>query len=358
MGPNSAEKLHLLIRLGRYAEAERAAPKVIADDPEEHAGYYYLAQALLCLDRYPEALEVSDRVLALAPNRWYAHAQRSALLSVTGQVAQAVEVAEAALRLGPTEPGARVRLAAALVLADRPAEATTVIAEARRLFPTDPDVLYHAGLVALVRKDMATVVEVAERGLALDPNYPGFHSLAGQGTAHQAQYEVPEGPERQQRYRVAERRLAEAVRMVPTNAEFREERKRNARDSRDGVLVKLLAGLIFGIAAALFALPIIFHVRGYPCWFFLALPVAIGFLGGLCHGIPEFSLILPLRRFDVVTVPLLPEERRLGRIVWCVFLSAVAATLFLPRLLMPLERSGSEVQKAPDDRGPRPQRVQ
>jgi tetratricopeptide (TPR) repeat protein len=336
MDPNSADKLHLLLQLGRYAEAERAAREVLAGDPESSSGYYYLAQALLCLDRYPEAFDASDRVLALVLNRWYAHTQRSALLQITGRMAEAVEAAETAMRLDHTEPGVHLRLASALSGAGREAESTEVISGARRQFPADPDILYYAGLLALDRKDMAAVVEVAKRGAALDPTKPGFHMLAGVATGHQAQNDLPEGPERQYRHRVAERRLAEAVRMDPTNAEFRRLRKDNARGSRDEVMVKVLAGWMFGMAAGAFFLPVFLGLSTFPCWFFLVLPLAVGFLGGLCSAlVPEFSLVLPLRWFNVVTVPLLPEERRKGWAAWFVFLAVTVAALVLPMLLMP-----------------------
>ena len=142
--------------------------------------------------------------------------------------------------------------------------------------------MYHAGLLALSREDMAAVIEVAKRGLALDPTNPGFHALAGVGTGHQAQNDVPEGPERQRRHRAAEQRLAEAVRMDPTNAEFRRLRKNNARDSRDEFMVKLMTVWMFGLALAIFFLPIVLNVRSFPCWSFLVLPVAVGFLVGVC----------------------------------------------------------------------------
>lgn len=220
-----ADKLYLLLQLGRYADVERASREVIAEDPESFSGYYYLAQALLNLDRFPEALDVSNRVLALAPNHECAHTQRSAILQFTGQPAQAVEAAETAMRLDHTEPRVHLRLASALSAAGRNEASETVISGAHLQFPDHTDILYQAAILALRREDMAAVDELAKRGLALDPTNPGFHVLTGVVNGRQAENNTLKGPERQSRYRVAEQRLAEAVRMYPTNAAFRTIRK-------------------------------------------------------------------------------------------------------------------------------------
>lgn len=335
MDPNAVDKLRLLLQLRRFTEVERAAREVIAENPQSSSGYYYLAKALGVLGRFQEALEVSDRLLALAPDQWFAHSLRSTLLQFVGRSAEAVESAKTAMRLDHNEPSVHTLLAYVLSAAGRDKESAAVISEARRQFPADPDILYMAGALALDRKDMAAVDEVAKRGLALDPTNPGFHMLTGVATGHQAQNDVPEGQERQNRFRVAEQRLAEAVRMDPTNAEFRRQRKKNASDSRDEIMVKLITTWMFGMAICAAVLPIILHVEAFPCWFFLLLPLAAGVSAGVLNAVfPEFSLILPLKRFDVVTIPLLPEERRKGLAGWFVFLVATVSILFIPILAL------------------------
>jgi tetratricopeptide (TPR) repeat protein len=352
MDPNPADKIRLLLQLGRHAEAERAAREFIAAEPESAWGYYFLAQALLGLERFREALGASDRVLALAPSEWFAHTQRSAILQGVGRSAEAVEAAQAAMRLDHTEVTVHVRLASALAAADRDGEWGAVVSGARRQFPGDADVLYQAGLVALSREDVAGVAEVAERGLALDPANPGFHMLAGLADGHRAEHEAPEGPERQARYRAAEQRLAEAVRLNPTNAVLRRLRKNNARGSRETLMVKLLTGWMFGMALAALVLPAVLRAGAFPCWYFLALPLAVGLLGGACGAVcPEFSLVLPLGWLDVVSVPLLPEERRRGLAAWCVFLGATAAALLLPMLLVPAEHLTPDTRPTRRDDG-------
>lgn len=95
-------------------------------------------------------------------------------------------------------------------------------------------------------------------------------------------------------------------------------------------MVKLMTGWLFGMVFGI-VVPWGFAV---PCWCWLVLPPVVGLLGLLCHAhFPEFSLVMPLRWFDVVAVPLLPEERRKGLAVWFVFLVVTAAVLFFPMLL-------------------------
>jgi tetratricopeptide (TPR) repeat protein len=355
MDPSPVDKLHLLLRLGRYAEAGRAAREVIAEDPESGSGYYFLAQALLCLDRYPEALDVSDRVLALAPNEWFAHTQRSALLQAVGRLTEAVGAAETAMRLDHTEPAVHLRLASALSAAGRGGEGDAVISAARHQFPDNPDVVFQVGLVALGREDMDAVAEAAQRGLALDPTNPGFHLLAGLVAGHRALHQVPEGPMRQGRFREAERLLAEAVRMNPTNPAFRKLRKNNARDSRDDFIARLMTGWLFGMVLGVVVLPLVLREAALPCWCWVVLPLAVWLLGVITHArCPEFSLVMPLGRLDVVAVPLLPEERRKGLALCFVFLAATAAALFLPTMLMPAGVRAPDTQPTRRDGGPRP----
>lgn len=340
MDPETADRFVLLLKLGRAAEAERAAREHIAAEPESFQGYYYLAQALLALSRYTEALEVSERVLALAPNLWFAHTQRSALLEDMGRLTESVEAAQSALRFDHAEPAVHLRLAAALWAAGRGEEGDAVTSDARRLFPEDPDILYNSGLVALRRGNMDAVAEAAERGLALDPTNPGFHMLAGVAAGHQAENKLPEGRVRQHRFREAEQLLADAVRLHPPNTFFRLARKINARGSRTDFIVKVMTGWLFGMILCVIVLPIVLRGVTVPCWCWIVLPVVIWLLGLLTHArCPEFSLVMPLGWFDVVTIPLLPEERRKGFLLWVVFLTATAATLFLPMLFVPVEGS-------------------
>jgi tetratricopeptide (TPR) repeat protein len=335
MDPNSDDKLYILLQLGRFADAEGMAREVIAKDPESSSGYYYLAQALLLLDRFQEALEVSDRVLALAPDHWYAHTQRSALLQNVERPVEAVEAAETAMRLDQTEPMVHLRLAAALSIVGRIEASEAVISSARHLFPDNPDIVYQTGLVALGKEDMDAVAEAAKQGLALAPTKPGFHLLAGLAAGHQAENQMPDGPMKQGRFREADLLLADAVRMDPTNATFRRLRKCNARDSRTHFMVKLMTGWLFGMVIGVVFLPQALAGVVTPCWCWLVLPVVIWLWGLVTHGLcPDFSLVIPLGWFDVVSVPLPPEERRKGYVNWLIFLTVTAAALFIPMLLM------------------------
>lgn len=333
-GPATAETVDRLLDLGRLAEAEAAARELIGRDPESPEGHFCLAHALAALGRFAEALAASDAVLARTPSDSAAHAQRSRLLLGAGRVSEAITSAHNAVRLDPANPDAYSRLADALFEADRVPELRAVVTDARRQFPDHPDILYKAGLLALASDQTDELARLAEAGRAIDPGDPRFHLLAGLAAARQARERFPEGPERQQRYRDADRLLAEAVRLWPAHPMYRVLRKQNAADSRDDLLTGWLARWAVGMLVLGFILPRVLMGVFVPLWGWLPATVfwwLLGIFFRVCC--PEFALVVPARRADVVTVPLTPKEWRKGVGLWAIFLALTAAVLFLPTRL-------------------------
>jgi tetratricopeptide (TPR) repeat protein len=336
MAPASYEKVVLLLRVGRLAEAEAAARELIAADPDSPLGYSALGHVFEGGGRFPEALQASDAALSKNPNLAVLHIQRSRVMEYLARVPEAISAAEEAVRLDPDDPRARVRLASALFQADRVGEMKAVVADARERFPHDLDVVYQVGLVALCEEDARATAAAARQGQALDPADPRFHLLAGVAAAQQAREECSEGAERQRRYQQAERLLAEAVRLEPTNHVYRQIRKRNASDSRDDVMASLLAWWLVAAGAAGFFLPYLLMRVFVPWWGWIPETLGVWFLGIFFHArCPEFNLAAPMWwRRDVVDIPLMPEEERKGDVRWYVFLALTAAVLFLPMLLV------------------------
>jgi tetratricopeptide (TPR) repeat protein len=334
MGSMAPERVELLLRLDRPTEAEAAARELIGENPDWFAGYFYLAAALAALDRPTEALAASDAVLARSPGFSPAHAQRSRLLLALDRVAEAEVAARTAVRLDPADPNGYVRLADALITADRWSEAKAVITDARGQFPDHADVLHQAGVLAVFEGHTEHLAAVARAGLALDAADARFHLFAGLAKAQQAR-QVPEGSERQQRYQDAERLLAEAVRLWPTQAVYRTLRKRNAADSRDDAMATLMAWWLLAVFVGGLFMPIVLGRPRAPWWVWVPATAGLGVAAVLSDVlVPEFSLVAPLWRKDVVTIPLMPEERRKGRVLWALFLALTVAVLFLPTLLL------------------------
>ncbi len=334
MDPNADERVLLLLRLGRPADAEAAARDLIARAPNSFTGYYYLACALAGRDRVAEALDASAAALARAPDSAVVHGHRSALLLTVDRVAEATEAAENALRLDPADPDNHRYLVNAHIFAGRSAAARAILADARRQFPADLGLLHQAALLAWIEKRTDELAALARDGLARAPDDARFHTLAGVAASLQARERFPDGPKRQRQFQEAERILAEAVRREPTDAVCRTMRKQNAADSRGiAIGVCLMLWLVWALLLGLIG-PLAARVPHAAWWVWVPATFAVWFVGVVMYArYPEFSLVVPLFQSDVVTIPLLPEERRLGRRLWATFGLLTVALLVLPSLL-------------------------
>jgi hypothetical protein len=120
--------------------------------------------------------------------------------------------------------------------------------------------------------------------------------------------------------------LAEAVRLWPTQALYRTLRKQNVADSRDAAVVSWLAWWLLGELAGGFLLPRLLGWPTAPWWVWVPATAALWAVAVWFYvRYPEFNLVAPLLRSDVVTIPLMPEERRRGRALWAVFLALTVA---------------------------------
>ena len=103
-----------LHREGRLDEAVAAFEAVIARDPGNFEGAYYLSMALAAQSRFADALGPARRAAQLLPGDWRGHAQVGALLVADGRPADALGHLRLAVSLDPARPEAVNNLGAAL----------------------------------------------------------------------------------------------------------------------------------------------------------------------------------------------------------------------------------------------------
>src|SRR5215468_4913002 len=83
----------ILSALGRAAEAELAARRALAAEPERPRALLSLALALDAQRRSAEAIDAARRLLALQPNQWIAHRLLARALLQSGRTDEALDAA-------------------------------------------------------------------------------------------------------------------------------------------------------------------------------------------------------------------------------------------------------------------------
>jgi protein O-mannosyl-transferase len=159
----------LLRRQRRLPEAEaefRTAIRIVADDPDAHAG---LADVLFDANQLAAATEEYRRALALRPANAMAHGNLALALMRQGLAAEALAEFRLAAQAAPSDPRAHQNLATALMSLQRPDEG---IVEYRRAIALgDGNPAAHAGL-ALALAEHGRVPEALpefRRALELNP---------------------------------------------------------------------------------------------------------------------------------------------------------------------------------------------
>jgi tetratricopeptide (TPR) repeat protein len=185
-----------LIELGRRAEAEREARRLLAEEPESADGHTMLALALFLQDRRAEAAAEAAEAVRLDPTSRTAQVA----LALAGQDAAA---AGAAIRLGPDRTSSFAALAQAKL---EDADPVAVLEAAERGLAIDPeDALLHTyralALTLLGRLEPAE--RAARTALARDPESALSHEVLARTLAHQGRW--PEAAEH----------LAAALRLRP-----------------------------------------------------------------------------------------------------------------------------------------------
>jgi predicted AlkP superfamily phosphohydrolase/phosphomutase/Flp pilus assembly protein TadD len=192
----------MLFEAKRYAEAEAAYRKLVAQHPDDGALRASLAGALASLGRYDEALAELDEAVRLSPVNPEAYHNRGAILERQHKREEAIASYRAALRCEPRyEPSRRAleRLGAtseprppespaeqlAARLAERAAdlakrgnyaEAMQTLDEAARIAPRSARVYQYRANVAYLMGDRAAAKAALERALEIEPDNALFRA--------------------------------------------------------------------------------------------------------------------------------------------------------------------------------------
>jgi predicted AlkP superfamily phosphohydrolase/phosphomutase len=186
----------VLFESGRYAEAEKAYAKLVADKPADGALRTSYAGALGALGRYDDAMKQIDQAIRLEPLNPEAYHNRAVIHERRGEREAAIADYRAALRYNPgyepsraslerlgvppvatTDSGPQER--AARVLAEEASGAARrgdykvamrKLDEAERLAPRLSLLYQYRSNVAYLMGDRAAAIAALQKGLALEPD--------------------------------------------------------------------------------------------------------------------------------------------------------------------------------------------
>lgn len=142
---NWPDRILLLLRQGRAAQAEQELRRILRQEPNDALAHAWLGMALLDLGQLPEGQEHIELAIGLAPEFDFAYY----LLSLAHQRQHRLN------------------------------EAQEAIEEALRLDPTDPNYHHTLGLLRFQRGQWEGALRSAEMGLAYDPEHVDCLGLRG-----------------------------------------------------------------------------------------------------------------------------------------------------------------------------------
>lgn len=201
----------LLVKQGRYREAESYLRQAIQNDPQDPQGFFFLAT---CLMHDPknrsEALSMIDQALWLRPNRAFYHAQRANILVLLGRTKEAMREVEQARTLAPDSADSYVAESVVMLVSGKPREAERAARQALAL-DAENEAAGDSLADALRIQGKLEESDAQIRGLlARNPENPSTHSSAGTLALQKG-----DG-------RAAERHFLAALRIEPENSEARE----------------------------------------------------------------------------------------------------------------------------------------
>lgn len=318
------EKLNLLLALGRFAEAEKAAREAIAAAPEVGGHYTHLARALINLDRNAEAEDAARRGIRYAPEDAWAH---DILAFVQGRMKKyhaALAECEEVARLDPFWIGGYRTHSWILNQNRRFKDVLRVTSEGLRLDPNDWQLLKERGWAYYELKRFDEAEAVARDGLRLHPDQVVFHNLLACLMMSKADkawlWKAP------QLYRAAEEHFLECLRRDPTETAYQGNRRLNAVRHR-----RRIAPYIAFPIPLLFAVPTVLLMqfvgpgKSMPLVLF---PLVSIIVVVMLNNSDAFTLAWPARPGNLVVVPATKAERVEG-----IALAAIAAALLTAAIL-------------------------
>ena len=176
------EQAQNFLRQHRFEEAEDIANRVLDEDPMNVAALRVVTKSALGLGRLADAQTYLDRLFSLDQKNPENSALQGLVCLYRGEMKSSVEHLERALVLGKDiQSSTQLALYAnTLVLAyyrdGRSKEALASCEKFLQDYPEDPGLYLTASRLYREDKNFASALEVAEKGLKVDPNFYTLHA--------------------------------------------------------------------------------------------------------------------------------------------------------------------------------------
>jgi tetratricopeptide (TPR) repeat protein len=174
----------VLLEQRRFKEAEQAARKHLADDPDDGFAHAQLAIALSAQGKNKQALAEVQTAVGLSPDEPYCHYVLGVVLAENGELISAADAVREAIRLEPEDPDSFSALASIHMERERWSEALAAAEQGLAIDPENVDCLSvrSNALTHLGRHDDA--LKTANQALREDPEDAFAHISAAQAHLH------------------------------------------------------------------------------------------------------------------------------------------------------------------------------
>lgn len=319
------ERLNLLIGLRRFADAEKAAREAIGRDANWGPGYTHLARTLMYLQRGEEAIEAAREGVRKSPQDAWALGTLACALNWFNRTKESLEPAEQAVKIDPTYAWAYAMLANILFNLNRIKKARQAAIDGLKYEPDSESLIRWKGWSEHSLKLYDEALATAEAAVAQHPNSHLLLNLLGSVKWSMAETKVVR---RLGLHREADRALADAVRLSPTDSAYRGNQRDNAVSARSFILQTILP--LLGIAFLVLPSVAFAALAGYlPSGDARFVPLVFSCLFVVATAIPRATsaaaLTAPLDRFNVPRAPVDDRERKQGRAEWVAYLIFFAA---------------------------------
>jgi tetratricopeptide (TPR) repeat protein len=186
-----------LVRLSRWAEAEEAYGRAVAQDPEDARSLASRAVCLNNLGRFEEALESVDTAMELGLDSVHVRYVRAYALKGSNRLEEALEIIEALVRMSPESANLHGEHGQILLQLGRHREALAALDEAvRRGWEKTEAAMGQAGFthfnrgVCLMRLGkLPEAVAAHRKAVSMNPGDADFHAELGGALAGLRRYE-------------------------------------------------------------------------------------------------------------------------------------------------------------------------
>ena len=172
----------ILIKLGRFEEAETHLRRAIALNPQGRDAHLNLGEALYNQARHEEALEATRVAIEQAPDLSEAYANLGVILKALGRYDEAIDALAQAAVLDPASPQAaelHVHMGQAAQKNGQPEAAAGYYIQALELDPHHAQALHWLAMLRAKQQRFDEALELFQRLIDIDPNDATAHGDMG-----------------------------------------------------------------------------------------------------------------------------------------------------------------------------------